>query len=308
MKCNGGKTTPILKKVVAIVLNWNGLIDTLECLESLQQSDYPHLEIIVVDNGSEDDSCVTIKEKFPKVYLIENERNLGFVRGNNIGMKAGLEHQTDLLLLLNNDTILEPDCVSEMVRAIESDSAIGIAGPLMQRTLQPDIVDMGGDFNFWTGSVLLWRFDSYPEKGDIRPIDYVWGCGFMIRAEVLRTVGYFDERYVAYFEDADFCMRARASGYKTVVATKARMVHKVGRSGEKRFLWQTYMRLRNHLLFFLSYARSYQLITLVPALCLYQVPWMLLQTGRLYLARKLMPRYRDRRISLWYRHRHPKTG
>ena len=288
---------------MAIVLNWNGLDDTLECLESLWRSDYPNLEVIVVDNGSEDGSCPAIREHFPDVYMIENGRNLGFVRGNNIGLAAALERGADLLLILNNDTMLEPDCVTELVKAIERDETIGIVGPLMQRTLRPDLVDMGGDFDFWTGTVILRHFASGLEGDGIQSIGYVWGCGLMTRAEVLRSVGFFDERYIAYYEDADFCMRARALGYRTVVATRARMVHKVGRSGEKRFLWQTYMRLRNHVFFFLSYARPPQLITLVPALCLYQVPLMLLRTARLYLARKLMPRYRDRPISLWYRPR-----
>lgn len=286
---------------MAIVLNWNGLDDTLECLESLCRSDYPNLEVIVVDNGSEDGSSPAIREHFPDVYMIENGRNLGFVRGNNIGLAAALERGADLLLILNNDTMLEPDCVTELVKAIERDETIGIVGPLMQRTLRPDLVDMGGDFDFWTGTVILRHFASGLEGDGIQSIGYVWGCGLMTRAEVLRSVGFFDERYIAYYEDADFCMRARALGYRTVVATRAWMVHKVGRSGEKRFLWQTYMRLRNHVFFFLSYARPPQLITLVPALCLYQVPLMLLRTARLYLARKLMPRYRDRPISLWYR-------
>ena len=286
---------------MAIVLNWNGLDDTLECLESLCRSDYPNLEVIVVDNGSEDGSSPAIREHFPDVYMIENGRNLGFVRGNNIGLAAALERGADLLLILNNDTMLEPDCVTELVKAIERDETIGIVGPLMQRTLRPDLVDMGGDFDFWTGTVILRHFASGLEGDGIQPIGYVWGCGLMTRAEVLHSVGFFDERYIAYYEDADFCMRATALGYRTVVATRAWMVHKVGRSGEKRFLWQTYMRLRNHVFFFLSYARPPQLITLVPALCLYQVPLMLLRTARLYLARKLMPRYRDRPISLWYR-------
>lgn len=300
-----------MKKVVAVVLNWNGLEDTLECLRSLSRNDYPNLEIIVVDNGSDDGSCPAIRAQFPNVVLIENGRNLGFVRGNNIGLTAGLSRGAELLLVLNNDTVLAPDCVSRLVEAIETDGRIGVVGPLMRRALRPDLIDMGGDFNFWTGEVRLRHFVSLAETAPtrptpfdpntIQPIDYVWGCGLMVRAEVLQRVGLFDERYVAYYEDADFCMRARAAGYWTAVAVRAWMLHKIGRSGEKRFLWQTYMRLRNHHLFFLNYARPYQLVTLIPALWLYQTPLMLIRTARLYLARKLMPRYKDRPISLWYR-------
>jgi GT2 family glycosyltransferase len=298
---HSGKAANPLKKVVVIVLNWNGLDDTLECLQSLAQSCYSNREVIVVDNGSEDGSCPAIRKHFPDVHLIENGSNLGFVRGNNIGLSVGLQHGADLLLILNNDTVLRSDCIAELVNAIEEDGTIGIVGPLMQRTLRPDLVDMGGDFNFWTGSVVLRHYVPDELVGAAQPIDYVWGCGLMLRADVLRSVGAFDERYVAYYEDADLCMRARALGFQTRVATRAWMMHKVGRSGEKRFLWQTYMRLRNHILFFLSYARPYQFVSLVPALCFYQIPLMVLQTARLYLARKVMPRYRTRPISLWYR-------
>ena len=293
-----------MKKVVVVVLSWNGLEDTLECLESLRCSDYPNTEMVVVDNGSEDGSCAVIRERYPGVTLIANEKNLGFVRGNNIGLEHGMGRGADLLLLLNNDTVVAPDCISELVAAIERDRATGIVGPLMQRTLRPDLVDMGGDFDFWTGTVILRHFVAGMEGDGLYPITYVWGCGLMVRRDVLERVGLLDERYVAYFEDADFCKRAWAMGFATAVATRARMVHKIGRSGEKRFLWQTYMRMRNHVLFFVSYAKPYQLPTLVPALIFYQVPAMLLRTARLYLARKIMPRYWDRPISLWYRPTH----
>jgi GT2 family glycosyltransferase len=239
--------------------------------------------------------------RYPEVHLIQNERNLGFVGGNNVGFAAALELNADFVFVLNNDTVLQPDCISELVHALHSDPAVGIVGPLMQRTIRPDLVDMGGDFDFWTGSVRLRKYVDGNATDCLLPVDYVWGCGLMVRASVLREVGLFDPRYGAYFEDADFCMRARARGHLTAVATRARMVHKVGRSGEKRFAWQTYMRLRNHLLFFLSYARPAQYPVLVPLLLLYQVPAMLVRTARLYLARKLMPRYRQRPISLWYR-------
>lgn len=290
-----------MKRVAAIVLNWNGLDDTVECLESLRLNDYPCLEIIVVDNGSVDRSVEVIRERFPEVHVIENGRNLGFVKGNNIGLLAALERGAELLVLLNNDTVLRPDCIRELVEALHRDESIGVSGPLMQRTLHSNLIEMGGDFNFWTGLVHLRYFDPAVQDEGIQYIDYVWGCGLMVRAEVLAKVGLLDERYTAYYEDADFCKRARIGGYRTVVATRAWMVHKWGRSGEKRFVWQTYLRLRNHWLFFLRYARPYQWVTLLPALTFYYTPDLFLQTVRVYVARKVMPRYRDRSISLWFR-------
>ncbi|MGQ9627043.1 MAG: glycosyltransferase family 2 protein [Anaerolineae bacterium] len=293
------KANEFWPRVAVIVLNWNGLEDTLECLESLRRLDYPNYEVILVDNGSADGSPEVIRKHFPEVKIIENRANLGFVAGNNVGMAFALMDGADCIFLLNNDTHVDENCLRELARAAKSSPEIGIVGPLMHRIFQPEITDMGGDFNFWTGSVRLRRFNRKGEK--LQPIDYVWGCGFFVKAEVLREIGLFDPCYVAYFEDADFCMRARARGYRTVVATNAQMWHKIGRSGEKRFLWQTYMRLRNHFHFFLSHARPYHYLTLIPALLFYQMPMFLIRSLRLYLARKLMPKYRDRPISLWYR-------
>lgn len=288
-------------KVSIIVLSWNGLEDTAECLESLRALRYPNYEVIVVDNGSDDGSPQMVRHRFPEVSLIETGVNLGFVQGNNVGMSHALRNGAEYLFLLNNDTRVEADCVSELVRAAESDPSIGVVGPLMHRVFKPHITDMGGDFNFWTGEVRLRWFNGESGEVDTRQIDYVWGCGFFVKAQTVREIGLFDPRYVAYYEDAAFCMRARSRGYRTVVAPKARIWHKIGRSGEKRFLWQSYMRLRNHLLFFLTHAKPYQYVTLVPTLFFYQAPLFLFRTMRLYLARKVMPKYRDRPISLWYR-------
>ncbi len=289
--------------VSVIVLNWNGLEDTLECLESLRRSDYPALSVIVVDNGSSDGSVPAIRARFPQIRLIELGRNRGFVDGNNVGLSEALRSGAEFLFVLNNDTVLEPDCISQLLRALDEDPAVGLVGPLMQRTIRPDLVDMGGDFDFWFGGVHLRRYVEGRTPEGALPIDYVWGCGLLARAQLFREIGLFDPRYGAYFEDADLCMRAKSRGYRTAVTTRARMVHKIGRSGEKRFAWQTYMRLRNHLLFFLSYAPPAHYPVLLPALVLYQVPAMLIRTARLYLARRVMPRYRDRPISLWYRGR-----
>jgi len=289
--------------VAIVVLSWNGIQDTAECLESLQALTYPYYRIIVVDNASDDGSPNEIRRRFPDVTLIQNGTNLGFVGGNNVGMAFALEAGFPLVFLLNNDTRLAPDCLSELVAVACSDPTIGVAGPLMQREFDPEIVDMGGDFNFWTGTVHLRRVRPGQTLPTAMPIDYVWGCGFLVKAEVIRAIGMFDPRYGAYYEDGVFCLEARAHGWRTVVATQAWMWHKIGRAGEKRFLWQSWMRVRNHVLFFLEHARPIQYVTLVPALTFYHVPMLVIRILRLFAARKIMPRYRDRPISLWYRRR-----
>lgn len=284
-----------------IVLNWNGRDDTPECLGSLLRSDYPALKTIVVDNGSTDGSGDDLERRFPGVCVIRSAQNLGFVRGNNLGLAAGLNQGADLLFVLNDDTVVEPDCITKLVQAFEQDPSLGVGGPLMRRTLQPERLDMGSDFDFWTGAARVRQFQAGNAAGGVQRIHSVWGCSMMIRAAVLREIGLFDERYIAYFEDADLCLRARTSGWTVAAVTGARLIHKMGRSGDRRFLWQTGLRLRNHVLFFLGHARAVQYPSLIVSLLLYRIPEIGLQAARVYLARRVKARYRDRPISLWFR-------
>jgi GT2 family glycosyltransferase len=129
-----------LPRVDIIVLNWNGLRDTLHCLQSLKRADYPAFRVLVVDNGSSDASSTSIRQRFPEVTLIENSENLGFTGGNNIGMRQALEEEADYVLLLNNDTEVAPDAVRLLVETAESDPRIGIAGPIIYYYDRPKMI------------------------------------------------------------------------------------------------------------------------------------------------------------------------
>src|SRR5579864_348779 len=95
-------------KIIIVILNWNGKKDTLECLASLQKVDYPHFQAVVVDNGSKDDSVATIRCAYPHIPILENGANLGFAGGNNPGIEWVLRHHAEWILLLNNDTVVDP--------------------------------------------------------------------------------------------------------------------------------------------------------------------------------------------------------
>jgi GT2 family glycosyltransferase len=286
--------------IAIVVVSWNGLQDTLTCLTALRRLEHAERCVVLVDNGSLDGTVDVVQRYFPEVKVIANAANLGYVRANNQGIAWGLDRGADWILLLNNDVVVTPGALTEMLRVGESVPEVGIVGPVMQRTLRPDILDLGGDLHLAWGGVSLRRYTDAQRERDWLPVDYVWGCTLMARREVLERIGGLDPVYVAYFEDGDLCLRARRLGYRTVAALRARVMHQVGRSGEKRFLWQTAYRMRNHVLFFARYARPWHWPTLIPSLLLLQLPFVALQSTRAYLARKLQRRkYAVRQITLW---------
>ncbi len=285
-----------------VLVTWNGLRETLHCLASLQRLTYRNHCTVLVDNGSRDSTVATVRRYFPETTVIANAENLGYVRANNQGIAWALAQEPPVawVLLLNNDVVLESEALAELIRVGESAPDVGIVGPRMQRTLRPDILDLGGDFDFRWGQVHLRRYSNVLGGRDRLALDYVWGCALMVRRAVLEQVGLLDPRYVAYFEDGDLCLRARARGYRTLVALRADVLHQVGGAGEKRFLWQTAYRMRNHVLFFVRYARPRHWPTLLPALLLWQLPFIAAQSTRAYLARTLRRRkYAERPMHLW---------
>lgn len=243
-------TTP---RVSIIVLNWNGLEETSSCLESLSKQDYPACSIVVVDNGSVDSSPGVIRERFPGITLIENGVNLGFTGGNNAGLRLALERSADYALLLNNDTEAAPDFLRLLVEAIEAEPKIGIAGPTIYYYEQPErIWSAGGAIDWRRGSTRMvglneqeaGQFGSQP-----REVDFVTGCALLARRSVLEQVGLLDERFFAYYEDTEWCVRARRAGFKIVHVPRAKLWHKIPLDARDSSPSVHYYMTRNRLLF-----------------------------------------------------------
>ncbi|MCX6022275.1 MAG: glycosyltransferase family 2 protein, partial [Chloroflexi bacterium] len=114
--------------VSLVVLAWNGRDDTLECLKSLAAVSYPRLEVVVVDNGSSDDTVRAVRESYPAVQLIENGKNLGYAGGNNVGILYALDRGADYVMLLNNDTVVHPDFLDVMLETLQANPDIGVLG------------------------------------------------------------------------------------------------------------------------------------------------------------------------------------
>ncbi|MEA2098434.1 MAG: glycosyltransferase family 2 protein [Patescibacteria group bacterium] len=221
------------KEVYIIVLNWNGKEDTLECLKSLEKINYSNYKIIVVDNGSEDDSVFEIKKQFSNIKIIENKKNLGFSGGNNVGIKYAISNGAHYVLLINNDTTVEKDFLSELVKKGESDEKIGVLGSKIYFHSEPNrIWFAGGKVNWLKNKGTHIGLDQIDNRqyDKAEEMDYLTGCCLLIKREVIEKIGVLAEDYFLYYEDTDFSLRAKNAGYKIVYVPKSKIYHKISRS------------------------------------------------------------------------------
>jgi GT2 family glycosyltransferase len=220
--------TPI---VSIIILNWNGLEDTIECLESLKKITYPDYNVIVVDNASAGNDLEVIKQRFgDSIHIIENDKNYGYTGGNNIGIRYALEHtQPDYLLLLNNDIIVSPDFLTALVHAAKNDASIGIVGPKTCYYDFPDRIQSAGlKVSMWTGQsshIGIKQIDN-GQYNQRREVDSLMGCCLLIKNNVIKKIGMLDESYFCYWDETDYCARAREAGCKVMYVPQAKIWHK----------------------------------------------------------------------------------
>lgn len=243
--------------VGVIVLCYNGVDLTLECLSSIYKQHYPNLDVMVIDNGSQDGTADIVRTAYPQVQVKNTGENLGYAGGNNIGMQIALEHGAEYLFLLNNDTRVYPDCISALVKAISAHSRVGIVGPMVYTWDRGRIISSAGGYIDWrqadaanTGAGEVDRA-RYPA----RLVDYINGCGLMVRRSAIERAGMLDQKYYMYYEETDWCQRVRRAGYEVRFIPEARMRHKApihsGELGPTTIYYQT----RNRLLFFARYTQ-----------------------------------------------------
>lgn len=238
--------------VVIILLTRNQKKHTIECLCSLENLDYPNFRIIVVDNGSTDSTPEEIRTKFPRVTLIENEENLGFAEGNNVGIRQAIGKGADYVLLLNNDTVVAPDLLTELVRVAEADTQIGIVGPKIYYYDEPDRIQSAGGRINWkratstligTGEIDRGQYDQ------TREVDFVSGCALLVKKEVIKKVGLMDPAYFLYYDEVDWSVRISRAGFKLVYVPSGKVWHKDAVSSGKDSPLFNYYIARNKLLF-----------------------------------------------------------
>jgi GT2 family glycosyltransferase len=223
--------------VAIILVNWNGYAFTKNCLESLAALDYRNFSVLVVDNASSDGSVPLLKGAFPSMKLIENESNLGFTGGNNLGISAALEEGFDYILLLNNDTEVRGNFLSKLVETIQSDSEMGIIQPLILFNQNRSFIwSAGGIFHKWLGKSTT-QSDRMPInrfKNPVKELDWATGCCMLIRATVFKEIGLLNDSFFAYFEDVDFSIRANKRGFKIGLEPSAIIFHEAGAASKKK--------------------------------------------------------------------------
>ncbi len=223
-------------KVAIVILNWNGKEFLLDCLRSFETLEYPEYEIIVVDNASRDGSVQEIEKRFPHLPIIANQENLGFAGGNNTGIELALRRDADYVMLLNNDTLLRNTrFLDRLVDYMESHRDVAATSPLILYPSSDLVWSAGGKLHILLG--MCSHIGKRKEIAKFLPknpyeADYLPGCCIMARREALMNTGLLDPDYFLYYEDLDWCWRARQTSGKCVVVPVDAIYHaKSGTAG-----------------------------------------------------------------------------
>jgi GT2 family glycosyltransferase len=233
--------------VFVIVLNYNGKNTLNSCLSSVYQSTYPKFEVVVVDNDSQDGSFELAKKDFARAHFIKNPSNIGFARGNNIGIRFALEKFADYVFLLNNDAILKKETLSQLVELATKNKFPGIINPLILKADQ-SVWFAGGTID-WLRMKTSHLTKTFSDNQ--YATEYCTGCAMLIDKEVFKKIGLFDERYFLYYEDADFSVRAQKAGFELSVCPSAKVFH-FEQSNRKNDLKIYWLVLSGLLFFFLN--------------------------------------------------------
>jgi len=218
-------------KLFAVTVNWMRGKDTLECISSLYGGGFEDIEVVVVDNGSNDGSVESILGAFPKVNMIKNQTNLGYSKAANQGIALSLKKGATHILIINNDAVGQGDFAVKMMDAFDRHPKAGILGCKILYHGSDKIWYAGGYYNQWIGYSKHDHMDE-ADRTDLEEsmTDFVTGCVMLLKAETLREVGLFDERLNIYCEDLDFCQRARTNGWESWFVPSATVYHKVSLS------------------------------------------------------------------------------
>lgn len=266
--------------VAVVVLNWNGWRDTLRCVASLRTLQGVAAQILVIDNGSTDDSVPKLRQHLPDLVLLETGVNLGFGGGCNVGIRHALQAGVEYIWLINNDADVAPDTLSTLVGMADADPLLGAVGSVIYEGESTNQVQVwgGGRVNLWLGTSRHRR----------RPgvVDFVSGASVLLRARALNEVGLFDaDRFFMYWEDTDLGFRLRRAGWALGVATQSRVWHRESSSlGQGSVAWDRYS-VQSAVRFLRKHAP-------VPACS------VALMLGRMLIKRCLLGRW-DRMTAVW---------
>lgn len=243
--------------VYIIVLNYNGVNDTIECINSLKNIKYNNYKVIILDNNSSDGSEKILKRIFYNYQIIQNGKNLGFAAGNNIGIQKALEMNAEYILLLNNDTTVEKDLLKKMIESFSRFKNSGIVGAkIFSYQKQQWVCHAGGKvdfFKFITRDYTL-KNRSVKELKIEKEVNFISGCCMLIHRDVFNKIGLLPEEYFMYYEDTDFCTKALEKGFKLIYNPEAVIYHKESAStGGFESPFAIKWNIRNRIIFMKKY-------------------------------------------------------
>lgn len=231
-----------------VVLTYNHWQDTRACLQSVFTEPRANLKVLVVDNGSTDETRAVVCQQFP-VQLIENATNLGYAQGNNVGICHALAHGAEFVMVLNNDVTVEQHWLEPLLDAARADSRAALVGPLVYHADEPNVIQSAGGILPWDWRALH-RGANEVDRGQFdttTQVDWLTGCCILARARALQEIGWLDETLYMYGEDLDWCIRARRAGYHMLLVPDSRVWHKGVKRDYAPAPHVTYYTVRNEL-------------------------------------------------------------
>ena len=216
----------VMPLVGIVIPTWNLASDTEKCLNDLMNQEYPGIEITVVDNDSKDHTVEMIQKNYPQVHLIRNPTNLGFATACNIGMRHAKARGAEFIFLINNDTEIPANIIGLLVEYAGNHQESELFGTCIKPIPSGERLTKTR-----TNMYALWSNKKNKQSIDRSgPVDLIWGCGMLLRSQLLDVIGYFDPTFFAYDEDRDFCMRTRQAGYEIHLVAEAEVGHKISLS------------------------------------------------------------------------------
>jgi GT2 family glycosyltransferase len=249
-------TTAARECIWTVIVNWRQSDATLTCLASLDRSNVDLDTVVVVDNEAHGDLERRVRAAYPDVVVLQQSANLGFAAAVNIGAQHALERGATAILLLNNDAELEPGALDGLASALASDPTVGVLTAKVYLSETPDRLWAAGGLYTGRRVIELGRSERDVGAYDDARFDFVYGCAMLVRADVLRDTGGFDERYFLYYEDIDLCLRAQESGWQVAMAPHAHVLHEGSRSTQGEPAIKVYHHARSRILFFSRHLRA----------------------------------------------------
>ncbi|WKZ70507.1 MAG: glycosyltransferase family 2 protein [Melioribacteraceae bacterium] len=237
--------------VYILILNYNRYQDTIECVDSIKAVNYKNYKLLIVDNSSTDNSYERLIKYYPEYEILKTDSNLGYTGGINFGLNILLSRNSEYILILNNDTVVDKNFLCELVKGFNKQGNIGAAcGTILCEHNRNEIWYAGGKIHKYRGLA------SHNYKGEFfsgkfkklgcQKTEFITGCMLFLKTSVLRKVGNEDNRFFMYLDDIEFSIRIRKNGYELFYIPNSIIYHKV--IGEKESPFKLYYSVRNRLL------------------------------------------------------------